>query len=186
MFRNFYKFLIDTKLGGKDLFDNLNLADKYGKIRKNTASAFLSTDKGYVFRVDESNLNEYRNEPVFFKVNEKSDTYCCFYDNLMFTFYFDNETKDKITRIYVKSPDEEWAFVQGNDVDSPIDLLHPVNVCAEVYINYDVSVLRLNRCYGSDYKSGSWNKMFYHTLLSFFEKTQGYTELNRIKAAYQK
>lgn len=186
MFRNFYKFLIDTKLGTKDLFDNLNLADKYGKIRDNRTSNFVNTDKGYVFPVDENDRNEYRDEPIFFKVNAKGDSYCCFYDNLMFTFYYENETKDKITRIYVKSPNEEWAFVQSNDVDAPVDLLHPINVCAEVYINYDVSVLKLNRCYGTDYKSGSWNKMFYHTLDSFFEKTQGYTELNRIKAAYQK
>ena len=86
----------------------------------------------------------------------------------------------------MKSPKDVWTFNRSDDMDSPIDLLHPINVCAEVYINYDVSVLKLNRCYGTDYKSGSWNKMFYHTIDSFFEKTQGYTELNRIKAAYQK
>ena len=180
MFRNFYKFFIDTKLGGKDLFDNLNLADKYGKIRENSFDEFVDDPKGYILKSDETS------DPVFFKVSNKTETYCCFYKNLMFTFYYESETKDKITRIYVKGPDDVWAFRRSSDMDSPIDLLHPINVCAEVYINYDVSVLKLNRCFGSDYKSGSWNKMFYNTLTSFFEKTQGYTELNRIKAAYQK
>jgi len=181
MFRNFYKFFIDTKLSGKDLFDNLNLADKYGKIRENKTDEFVKEGPGYIFVID-----TYNAEPVFFRVNRKTDSYCCFYENLMFTFYYESETKDKITRIYVKSPNDAWTFNRSDDMDSPMDLLHPINVCAEVYINYDVSVLKLNRCYGSDYKSGSWNKMFYRTLLSFFEKTQGYTELNRIKAAYQK
>ena len=103
----------------------------------------------------------------------------------MFTFFYDSETKDKITRIYVKSPNDAWTFNFDGNADS-MDLLHPTNVCAEVYVNYDVSVLQLDRCFGENYKSGSWNKMFYHTLISFFEKTQGYTELNRIKVAYQK
>jgi hypothetical protein len=179
MFRNFYKFLIETKLGGKDLFDNLNLADKYGKINENSGDLFERSEGKYVFGVDYES-------PLFFRVDKSTDTYCCFYENLMFTFFYDGKTKDKITRIYVKSPSDEWTFAQTDDMDAPIDLMHPTNVCAEVYVNYDVSVLQLNRCFGSDYKSGSWNKMFYRTLISFFEKTQGYTELNRIKAAYQK
>ena len=139
MFRNFYKFFIDTKLNGKDLFDNLNLADKYGKIRDNRTSNFVSTDKGYVFPVNENDRNEYRDEPIFFKVNAKDDSYCCFYDNLMFTFYYENETKDKITRIYVKSPNDEWTFVQSNDVDAPIDLLHPI-MCVPRSISTTMSV----------------------------------------------
>lgn len=180
MFRNFYKLLVETKLRNNDLFDNLNLADKYGKIRENVGGYFIKEGPGYIFSID-----EYNAEPVFFKVNSKDDIYCCFYENLMFTFFYDNETKDKITRIYVKSPNDAWTFNFDGNVDS-MDLLHPTNVCAEVYVNYDVSVLQLDRCFGENYKSGTWNKMFYHTLDSFFEKTQGYTELNRIKVAYQK
>ena len=102
----------------------------------------------------------------------------------MFTFHFDQVNNDRIIRIYVKSPGDEWTFHRF--VDGAFDVMNPLNVCAEVYVNYDVNVLKLNRCYGENYQSGVWNKMFYKTLCSFINKTQGLTEINRIKKAYEK
>ena len=184
-----YNVLISSKFNGLDLFKYLDLAKQYDKVRFDTDdSIFSRTDKENEYTlaaINESNP-DYDN-PVFIKVSKEPDFYCVFYGNLMFTFHFDKVNNNKIVRIYVKRPEDEWTFYRLVNTESgAFDVMNPINVGAEVYINYDVNVLKLNRCYGENYQSGVWNKMFYRTLCSFIDKTQGLTEINRIKKAYEK
>lgn len=184
-----YNLLINSKFAGLDWFNYIDLANKYDRVTFDTdTSIFTRTDREneYILAaIDETNPDH--NNPVFIKVTKEPDQYCVFYGNLMFVFHFDHEKNDKIVRIYVKRPEDEWTFYRLVNTESgAFDIMNPLNVSAEVYINYDINVLKLNRCYGENYKSGVWNKMFYRTLCSFINKTQGLTEINRIKKAYER
>lgn len=180
MCRGFYRLLATTKLTQVNLFDSLKLAQKYDRVFSHPAG---------LFDEDEDNEGLYhltgalkQTEPIFIKVNE--ETACAFYENLLFVFSYDPEPQDSIIRIYIKRPTDKWLFKRcdGNS----FDVLNPTNVHAEVYTAYNVSVLKLNRCVGEDYKSGSWNKSFYKSLMSFIEKVNGYTEISQLKEAYKK
>ena len=181
MFRGFYKFLITTKLSQVNLFRPLDLAKKYDKVFPNLGGLFTEDEIGdnrYHFACENGDVTE----PLFIKANE--ETTCAFFGNLFFTFSYDPEPEDSIVRIYVKRPEDTWTFKRLSD--QGCDILNPVNVHAEVYIAYSVSVLKLNRCSGEDYKSGTWNKRLYREFLEFTDKTEGYTEINQIKQAYGK
>ena len=95
---------------------------------------------------------------------------------------------DKLVQIYVKRPEDTWSVPLKSD-GTP-DFLNPSNVKVGVYVNYDVSVLKLNRrlsrCCGENYSHGAWNKMFYKSLNSFIQVVENYTEMNQITQAYAK
>ncbi len=178
MFNNFYGFLAEQKLHQLDLFKYLETAETYGKIN----------DANDVFQPDGHLLIDSTTEPVFVSVKDEVETHVVFYQNLFFLFSVNSEVNDKIVQIYVKRPNDEWQIPHkpaGN-----FDFLNPSNVKVEVYVNYDVSVLKLNRrlsrCSGEDYRPGAWNKMFYRSLNSFLETIDDYTEINQIKHAYGK
>ena len=182
MCRGIYKILISTKLSQFNFFDALKLAQKYDKVYPNSAGLFIFTDNTQntcQFALGDGIVTE----PLFIKAND--ETTCAFYGNLLITFSYDPEPEDSIVRIYVKRPEDVWCF-EPNKEGQGCNIMNPTNVHAEVYIAYSVSVLKLNRCIGEDYKSGTWNKRFYREFIEFSEKINGYTELNRIKAAYQK
>lgn len=190
MFNYFYRLLIDGKLSGNNLFDYLEVAKKYDKVmtkeRLQEARVLRGNDETGWKLIPYIEVNAEEAEPLFIKIDDKVDDgsyeeYCVFYWNLFLTFSIDAENGNRIVRAYVKKPDDGWTFdkVYGNG------LMHPTNVHAEVYTDYDINVLKLSRCYGQDYKSGSWNKMFYRTICSFMETVQGYTEISRIKNAYK-
>lgn len=168
MLKDYYLFLITAKMRNLDFFEYLNIAEEYGKIKtRNDFSA-------------ETKLEE--DVPVFYKASEEQ--YFVYYKNLAFSFTYDEKTDDKIVRIQMKRPDDCWTF--NLDDDGHYDLSSPVNVHAEVYIHYSVSVLRVNRCSGENYKSGTWNKTFYRNLCSFLEAVRGYQEISILKKAYEK
>lgn len=180
MCKKIYGFLAETKLRQINLFDYLKLAQKYDKVFEHP---------GRVLAEDEEHEGFYRivedfmpDEPIFIKVNE--ETTCAFFENLLFTFSHDPEPQNSIIRIHIKRPEDKWLFRFNNK--SGFDVLNPANVHAEVYIAYSVSVLRVNRCIGEDYKGGSWNKSFYKSLLSFVDKVNAYTEISQLKEAYKK
>lgn len=181
MFKNFYRLFINTKLGTIDLFDCLELAKKYEKVYRNSNDIFTEVSGKYVLSVKE--LDE--NEPVFIKVGSDAENYAVFYENFFITYSIDRNADDYIVRIHMKRREDNWEFKPLSSGDG-CDVLDPLNVHAEVYVKYNVGVLHLNRCFGEDYRSGSWNKMFYRTLGSFIEKVQGFTEINRIKKSYEK
>lgn len=181
MFKNFYRLFINARLGNIDLFDCLELAKKYEKIYRNSNDIFTEVDGKYVLSVKE--LDE--NEPVFIKVGSEAENYVVFYENFSIMYSIDRNADDYIVRIHMKRQEDSWEF-KGLSSGDGCDVLDPLNVNAEVYVKYNVGVLHLNRCYGENYHSGSWNKMFYRTLGSFIEKVQGFTEINRIKKSYEK
>lgn len=181
MFKNFYRLFINTRLGNIDLFDCLELAKKYEKIYRNSNDIFTEVGGKYVLSVKE--LDE--NEPVFIKVGSEAENYVVFYENFFIMYSIDRNADDYIVRIHMKRQEDSWEF-KGLSSGDGCDVLDPLNVNAEVYVKYNVGVLHLNRCYGENYHSGSWNKMFYRTLGSFIEKVQGFTEINRIKKSYEK
>lgn len=181
MFKNFYRLLINARLGTIDLFDCLELAKKYEKVYRNSNDIFTEASGKYVLLVKE--LDE--NEPVFIKVGSDAENYAVFYENFFITYSIDRNADDYIVRIHMKRREDNWEFKPLSSGDG-CDVLDPLNVHAEVYAKYNVGVLHLNRCYGEDYRSGSWNKMFYRTLGSFIEKVNGFTEINRIKKSYEK
>ena len=189
MFKNIYRLFINTKLGTIDLFNGLELAKKYEKVYRNSNDIFTEVNGEYVLSVKE--LDE--NEPVFIKVSSDAENYVVFYENFFITYsisrasedYTDRTAEDYIVRIHMKRQEDSWLFKPLSSGDG-CDVLDPLNVNAEVYVKYNVGVLHLNRCYGEDYRSGSWNKMFYRTLGSFIEKVHGFTEINRIKKSYEK
>ena len=181
MFKNFYRLFINTRLRAVDLFDCLELAKKYEKVYRNSNDIFTEVSGKYVLSVKE--IDE--NEPVFIKVGDNAENYVVFYDNFFITYSIDRNADDYIVRIHMKRQEDNWEFKSLSSGDG-CDVLNPLNVNAEVYIKYNVGVLHLNRCYGEDYRSGSWNKVFYRTLGSFIEKVHGFTEINRIMKSYEK
>ena len=181
MFKNFYRLFINTKLGTIDLFECLELAKKYEKVYRNSNDIFNEVSGKYVLSVKE--LDE--NEPVFIKVGSDAENYAVFYENFFITYSIDRNVDDYIVRIHMKRQEDNWEFKPLSSGDG-CDVLDPLNVHAEIYVKYNVGVLHLNRCYGEDYRSGSWNKTFYRTLNSFVEKVHGFTEINRIKKSYEK
>ena len=160
MLKNFYNFLITTKFTQLNLFDFLEIAEKHGRVYANKDADFDIDGRLSMPEIE-------NDEPCFIHVDGADiETCVAVYENLLFTFSVDETLNDRIIRIYMKKPE--------------------CNVNAEIYVNYNVSVLRLNRCVGENYKSGAWNKMFYKTLESFCKKVQGYTEINQLKKAYEK
>lgn len=181
MFKNFYRLFINTRLRAVDLFDCLELAKKYEKVYRNSNDIFTEVSGKYVLSVKE--IDE--NEPVFIKVGDNAENYVVFYENFFITYSINRNADDYIVRIHMKRQEDNWEFKSLSSGDG-CDVLDPLNVNAEVYIKYNVGVLHLNRCYGEDYRSGSWNKVFYRTLGSFIEKVHGFTEINRIEKSYEK
>lgn len=184
MFNDFYNFLINTKLRNLNLFSYLAIAEKYGKIHHDPSEVF---DKNGNF-IGKEDIDS---DPVFVSVKDDDGTESCvvFYDNLFVLFSVNDELSDKIVQIYIKRPEDEWKIPLKEDGNG-LDLLNPSNVKFEVYVNYDVSVCKLNRrlsrCGGEEYHSGKWNSKFYKTFNSFIDKVEGYTEINQIKQAYGK
>ena len=178
-----YDFFITMKLRNLNLFNCLEIAEKYGKIHQDTKEVF---DKN-------GNLidrEEVKPEPLFISAKDEEGCESCavFYGNFFILFSENEELKDKAVQIYVKRPEDEWHVPVKED--GSLDFLNPSNVKVEVYINYDVNVFKLNRrlsrCMGELYTSGRWNKMFYKTLNSFLKKVGSYTELNQVSIAYGK
>lgn len=184
MFNNFYNILINTKLRSINLFNYLSVAEKYDKIH---------TDPFQVFDGNGDLINKemVESEPAFISVKDDDGNKSCvvFYGNLFILFSVNDELNDRIVQIYIKRPEDEWK-VQTKENGKELDLFNPSNVKIEVYVNYDVSVCKLNRrlsrCGGEEYRSGKWNGKFYKALNSFIDKVEGYTEINQIKQAYEK
>ena len=180
MFNSFYNLLINAKLRNFDLFNCLDVARKYGKIhRDDVTDLFTSNDTGN-FVISE-NLIE---EPVFLSAKDKPETYVVFYRNLFITFLNDTEQGNRIIRIYIKRPEDNWEVTTSENGE--LDILNPLNVNAEVYAVYDVNVLNISRCAGEEYFSGKWNKMFYKTVNSFTKNVEGYKEISKMRVAYGK
>lgn len=178
MFNSFYGFLADQKLRQLNLFSYLDIAESYDKVRE---------DIGEIMHPDGHLTVDYETEPVFISVKDEVETCVVFYRNLFILFSYNRDMNDKIAQIYVKRPADNWEIPRK--ADGNFDFLNPSNVKVEVYVKYDVSVLKLNRrlsrCYGEDYRPGAWNKMFYKSLISFIDTVENYTEINRIKEAYE-
>ena len=183
MCRCIYKLFITAKLSQINLFNALELAKKYDKIYRNTNDIFTAVNDGERYLLSVGEVDE--KEPIFIKLNGDVENYAVFYENFFISYSIDNTANDYVVRIHMKRQEDNWEFKALSSGDG-CDVLNPLNVNAEVYINYNVSVLSLNRCSGEDYKSGSWNKMFYRTFNSFIEKVNNFTEINRIKKSYEK
>ena len=179
-----YNFFITTKLRSLNLFNCLEIAEKYEKVHQDPKEVF--DEDGNLIDNESEKI-----EPVFVSVKDEEGNDSCvvFYDNLFILFSMNNELKDKIVQIYIKRPEDEW-HVPTKENGLGLDLLNPDNIKMEVYVNYDVSVLKLNRrlsrCMGEEYTSGKWDKIFYKTLNSFLVKVGGYTDLNQVSVAYGK
>lgn len=159
MFKNFYKSLIDYKIFKVDFFDYLTIAEKYNKIHEKVMVDYLTPDEPY------------------FVVLEKDKSYIAFYKNIFLTFTMDKELRNRVVRIFIKNPEEDWVF---NDSEMP------QNTLALIYMNYDVDVLGVDRSSGRIFNSGAWNKEFYYALHEFNDKVLRFTELNQMEAAYSK
>ena len=187
MCKAFYKLIITTTDVKVNLFDMLDLADKYGKITNNY-QLLVKEDDFYPDLVDAANAvyifkdDGWMSEPLFIRAN--LNTVCAFYNNLMLTYAWDKEKDDKVVRVFMKKPGDGWLFKRKDDGDGGLDLLNPTNVHAEVYIDYSVSILNLERSVGWNYKSGTWNKRFHREIKEFVKKVNAYTELNQIETAY--
>ncbi len=183
MFKNFYGFLTNQQLRYSldRLFGYLSTAEEYEKVFED-ARPYFGKEDGCIL------TDVYKTEPMFFRVKGEANTCVVFYENLFFIFASDNKLNDKIVQIYVKRPEDEWKIPYTENEE--LDLLNPSNVKVEVYVNYDVSVQKLNRrltrCTGEEYRDGVWNKMFYRSFNSFVKKVEDYTELNQINHAYGK
>ena len=179
MFNKIYGFLTDQKLRQTDLFSYVGTAEDYGKVY-NVAGNIIGPFDNNGFLKEECETT-----PIFIKVTE--GTYVIFYQNLFFLLSLNNETKDAVTQIYVKRPEDVWQLPikQDGTEDGTLDYINPLNVKVEVYVNYDVSVIKLGRtlghCGGELYRNGTWNKMVYKTLNAFFTTVENYTEINQIK-----
>lgn len=183
-----FNYLITAKLRAINLFDYLSTAEKYDKVvtekKRNTLVDFDHKNLGRIKR----DVFDYSVEPVFISTGgSDADSTVVFYENLFMLFSHDKELNDWIVEIYMKRPEDEWVVPI---VDNEPDFLNPLTVKVNVYVNYDVSVQKLNRrlsrCCGEEYKSGTWDKSFYRTLNSFLDKVDAYTELNQVKNAYKK
>lgn len=183
MFNILYNFFITSKLRNTNLFNFLEIAEKYGKIHQDLEEVFDKSGK----LIDKEAA---KTEPVFIvtKDNDGCESYSVFYDNLFILFSWNKEPRDKAVQVYVKRPEDEWQLPVKEDFT--LDVLNPGNVKAEVYVNYDVNVFKLNRrlgrCIGEEYTSGKWNKMFFKDLNSFIDRVEGYTEINQVSEAYGK
>ena len=178
MFREFYRILINARFESNDLFKYLDLAKSYGKVQENDRSVFVkdATESDWT-------LSPESPEPIFIKGSADNGTVCAFFENMFILFSVNEKTDDRIIRIYLKRPEDQWIFTDADE--GKVCVVKPKNVCAEVYINYDVNVLDLNRCHGEEYLSGTWNKAFYRSLTAFMRSVEGFTEVNRIKRAYK-
>lgn len=178
-----YDFFITAKLRSINLYSCLEIAEKYGKIHQDPKEVF-DKNGGLIYK---EAVNQ---DPVFISTKDEEGCESCavFYGNFFILFSENEELKDKAVQIYIKRPEDEWQVPVKED--GSFDFLNPSSVKAEVYINYDINVFklnrRLNRCMGEEYTSGRWNKMFYKTLNSFLKKVGGYTELNQVSVAYGK
>ncbi len=184
MFNKIYGFLTDQKLRQTDLFSYVGTAEDYGKVYTVAGNITGPFDNNGFLK------EECETTPIFIKVTE--GTYVIFYQNLFFLLSLNNETKDAVAQIYVKRPEDVWQLPikQDGTEDGTLDYINPLNVKVEVYVNYDVSVIKLGRtlgrCGGELYRNGTWNKMVYKTLNAFFTTVENYTEINQIKQAYEK
>ena len=185
MFNKIYGFLVEQKLHQLDLFNYLEVAEKYGKIHYTTDDIFSQLNGTFFIKETE------KDEPLFVssKDNDGNESCVVFYGNLFIIFSMNKELNDKIVQIYMKRPTDEWEIRRiNNGNDNRLDLLNPTNVKVEVYVNYDVSVCklshRLGRCGGEEYHSGKWNTEFHRAINSFIKKVESYTEINQIKQAY--
>lgn len=182
MFNKLYGFLIDQKLCQTDLFSYVGTAEDYGKVYRVAGNITGPFDGSGKLTVDCDT------EPIFIKVMGTEDTHVIFYQNLFFLLSLNNETNDAVAQIYVKRPEDSWRLPVNED--GTLDYINPLNVKVEVYVNYDVSVIKLGRtlgrCGGELYRNGTWNKMVYKTLNTFFTTVENYTEINQIKQAYEK
>ena len=184
MFRNYYRILIETKLTSLNLFDYLDLAKKYDKVRPNIIETFIRTEDGFDYTIPEySGIDAI---PVFVNAGREGDTeiYCAFYKNLFFEFHYNDKLGDRVLTVSMKDPEDEWRF-RRSQTGEGCDVANPTNVHAEVYVDYNVDVLHRTRCFGNEYESGSWNKAFYNTFMGFLDKMEGITEKNIIKNAYR-
>ena len=170
--------VINTRLRNIDLLDCLDIAERHGKVHDDPAFFFSSTD-GSALLWD-------TDEPLFIRAGD-GKTVVAFYENLYVLLSRDDRTGDEITEICLKRPEDEWVL-PVNGLGTGFDLLNPLNAKVEVYLKYDVSVMKINRvlsrCSGDYYRSGVWNRSFYKSLNSFIEKVEGFTEINQIKVAY--
>lgn len=179
MGKKFYGLLINLFMRPINLFDYLAIANKYEKVHENLNEVFSADG---VFLTDKFDPED----AVFVKSGENSTlNYALIYKNLYIIFSINEELNDKIVEIFIKRPEDTWTL----DKDNP-DLLNPVNVKFDVYVDYYVSLVKLNmnlsRCMGEEYKSGTWNKMFYRAMKGLIRTVEGYTEINQLKHAYEK
>ena len=181
MFNKLYGFLVGQKLSRLDLFLYLRTAEDYGKIYK------VMNDITGPFNEHGKLTENCDDEPIFISEQDREGVYIVFYQNLYFLFYSNDEDRDMIVQIYIKRPEDTWHLPVNND--GSLDYLNPANVKVGIYTNYSVSVTKLGRtlghCGGEDYRSGTWDKMVYKSLISFLEKVENYTEINQIKQAYK-
>ena len=182
MCKYIYYLLTTSKLGKVDLFNALETAKKYEKVVDNDDYLFKKSGTNTCVFAEGYDDPE---TPLFICLEDNPEVHCVFYRNLALVFTYDEKNGDRVIRGHMKRPDDAWEFFR-NDTSDGCDLLNPVNVCAEVYDAYDVNVLKLTRCHGENYISGTWNKMFYGTLVSFLEKVDEYTEVTRLNKAYKK
>jgi len=186
MCKAFYKLIITTSDVKVNLFDMLDLADKYGKINQNYQTVIMEDENPELTNpmtgIFHFKNDEWITEPLFVRAN--LNTVCAFYNNLMITYAWDKEKDDKVVRVYMKKPEDWWTFIRKDGGDYGIDLLNPYNVHAEVYTDYSISILNLERSVGWNYKSGTWNKRFHREIKEFVKKVNAYTELNQIETAY--
>ena len=160
MFSGYYGFLTSQKMRQLNLFKCLEVAEEYNKVERDQKKVF--------------------NDDGLFNV--------VIWNNLYMLFSINTELNDRIIQIYIKRPEDRWSVPV--DENGNFDLMNPDNVKIEVYVDYNVSVVKLNhvlsRCCGDEYRSGAWNKMFYRAIKSFVKKVDEYTEITQIKNAYNK
>ena len=177
-----YGFLSAQRLRQTDLFHYVGTAEDYGKVYMVAGDITGPFDGNGKLTVDCDT------EPIFIKVMEMEGTHVIFYQNLFFLLSLNNETNDAVVQIYVKRPEDNWRLPVNED--GTLDYINPLNVKVDVYVNYDVSVIKLGRtlgrCGGEFYRNGTWGKMVYKTLNSFFTTVENYTEISQIKHAYEK
>lgn len=182
MFSGYYGFLTSQKMRQLNLFKCLEVAEEYNKVERDLKKVFL--DDGLFKEPFQE-----QDEPCFISADEgDNENYVVIWNNLYMLFSINTELNDRIIQIYIKRPEDRWSVPV--DENGKFDLMNPNNVKIEVYVDYNVSVVKLNhvlsRCCGDEYRSGAWNKMFYRAINSFVKKVDEYTEITQIKNAYNK
>ena len=172
----FYQAAINTKLQQLDFPQCITQAEKHHKVLRDPNELFN--------KVNPEGTTEGPDMPIFFAISERPEVYIAFYKNLYLTYSYDKEVRDRVFRIYMKRPEDKWE-IPSKPNGKGIDAYTPTNIKAEVYINYNVNVLDVDRCMGDHYRSGSWDKTFYKTLKSFLKDVEGYTETRQIEIAYE-